>query len=66
MYPEYLEGAVVGFVLALLRTLNFIRALLASERRKDSAEISRISPASTHAYAIIKIHHQSGTFVTTD
>lgn len=49
MYPEYLEGAVVGFVLALLRTLNFIRALLASERRKDSAEISRISPASTHA-----------------
>ena len=47
MYPEHLEGVVVGFVLALLRTLNFIGALLPSEQHKDSAEISRISPAST-------------------
>jgi hypothetical protein len=31
MYPEHLEGVVVGFVLALLRTLNFIGTLLVSE-----------------------------------
>ena len=58
MYPEHLEGVVVGLVLALLRTLNFIGALLPSEQHKDSAEISRISPASTmHSLPIVNILH---------